>query len=188
MPSARVSADLLPLKCAMASDLVMVEPDYEPAHIGRPIGFRYEPPDTHCVTDETHGARIKRLRLAKGWTQNDLEAEASIDQSTLSGIEKRNAMPKWDTLGRIAAALGTTRDYLMEGRSAAWPFSVSMDRFMNLKPGDRQYVEGALVEAIRTKEKPTNEPELSKGSMRKAAAKRGIGTKTDTGTKRRRKP
>lgn len=103
--------------------------------------------------DETHGARIRRLRKEKKWTQEDLEEAAKVDQSTLSGIEKRGAMPSGDTLVRLARALGTSAEYVLTGEDPLWPFaSIPMRRFMALSARDRLLVEGELAGAIKDRE------------------------------------
>jgi transcriptional regulator with XRE-family HTH domain len=101
------------------------------------------------MEEETHGQRVRRLRKALGWTQEDLQSEASLDQSTLSGLENKNAIPKGDSLVRIAKALGTTAEYVMTGRNAAWPFArIPVERFLALSARDRDYIEGRLEAAI----------------------------------------
>lgn len=111
------------------------------------------------MDEETHGARVRRLRKALGMTQADLEVAAKVDQSTLSGIEKRNAMPQADTLLRIARALNTTPEYVLEGKASVWPFeTVAMERFMALPKDERRYVEGRLESIIESRE-TTTDPE-----------------------------
>jgi transcriptional regulator with XRE-family HTH domain len=134
----------------MASEVFMVEPDYGGSNIGGPISISYEGGNTDWM--ESHGQRVRRLRKALGWTQQDLETEAKVDQSTLSGIESKNAVPSADTLIRIARALQTTAEYVMEGKSPSWPFSIEMERFLALTPESRAFVEGKLEAAIESRE------------------------------------
>jgi transcriptional regulator with XRE-family HTH domain len=49
---------------------------------------------------------VRRLRLAKGLSQDALAADAGLFQKLISGIENGRANPELDTLGKIAAALG----------------------------------------------------------------------------------
>jgi transcriptional regulator with XRE-family HTH domain len=49
---------------------------------------------------------IRRLRLAKGLSQDALAADAGLFQKLISGIENGRANPELDTLGKIAKALG----------------------------------------------------------------------------------
>lgn len=147
MPSARASADLLPLKNAMASDLVIAEPHYELAHMSRPIGFGYG----ECQTDwvETHADRIRRIRKSRKLTQVELAAKVGVDQSTLSGIEN-GAMPSADNLLRLADALVYPPEYLMRGvMPSTWPFQrISLERLSSLSPDDLSYVEGFIESAL----------------------------------------
>jgi transcriptional regulator with XRE-family HTH domain len=52
------------------------------------------------------GSHIRRLRLARGWSQEELAHRAGIDRSYMSGIERgvRNATVL--SLHRVARALG----------------------------------------------------------------------------------
>jgi transcriptional regulator with XRE-family HTH domain len=49
---------------------------------------------------------LRRLRLARGLSQDALAADAGVFQKLISGIENGRANPELDTLGKIAAALG----------------------------------------------------------------------------------
>ena len=49
---------------------------------------------------------MRRLRLAKGLSQDALAADAGLFQKLISGIENGRANPELDTHGKIAAALG----------------------------------------------------------------------------------
>ena len=49
---------------------------------------------------------VRRLRLAKGLSQDALASDAGVFQKLISGIENGRANPELDTLGKIAAALG----------------------------------------------------------------------------------
>lgn len=128
----------------------MVEAHYGASNIGLLIGFSYE----HVNTDwmDTHGARIRAVRKKLKLTQEDLAELSKVDQSTLSGIEKHNAMPSGETLIRLCEALNVQAEYVMRGRSATWPFRVEMGRFLALSNEDRAYVEGRLEAAIESRE------------------------------------
>ena len=49
---------------------------------------------------------LRRLRLAKGLSQDALAVDAGVFQKLISGIENGRANPELDTLGKIATALG----------------------------------------------------------------------------------
>ena len=52
------------------------------------------------------GKRIKKLRQAEGWTQQELADKAQITKSMVSYIESGKRNPNTKTLEKIAAALG----------------------------------------------------------------------------------
>ena len=49
---------------------------------------------------------VRRLRRAKGWSQDDLAAEADIRQALVSEIESGSTNPKLSSIEKIAGALG----------------------------------------------------------------------------------
>ena len=57
---------------------------------------------------ETTGARIKRLRLARGFDQKTLATLAEMSPTTISRYETGASMPRTDDLARVARALGTS--------------------------------------------------------------------------------
>lgn len=159
----------------------MAEPHYGLTNIGRLIGFSYGAGNIHCM-DETHGQRVRRLRKALGMTQEDLQEASGVDQSTLSGIEKRNSVPSGDTLVRISKALKTSAEYIMEGTNPVWPFEiVKLDRFLALKPYDRAHVEGKLEAAIESRENPDRSVTLDTAQQQTPPATSG--TKSEPVTK-----
>lgn len=54
------------------------------------------------------GANVKRLRLAKKLTQEDLALEAKIDLTYAGGIERGTRNPSLLVMARIAAVLGVS--------------------------------------------------------------------------------
>ncbi len=64
------------------------------------------------------GANVRRLRKAKGLSQEALAAECDIDMRYLGGIERGQENPTVAVLARIAKALGVQVAALIaEGRS-----------------------------------------------------------------------
>jgi transcriptional regulator with XRE-family HTH domain len=59
-------------------------------------------------------ARVRGLRLARGWSLDSLAARCSLSASTLSRIETGNRRISVDQLVLIARALGSTLDQLVE--------------------------------------------------------------------------
>jgi transcriptional regulator with XRE-family HTH domain len=58
--------------------------------------------------------RIRGLRVARGWSLDDLAARCYLSPSTLSRIETGHRRISLDQLSSIARALGTTLDQLVE--------------------------------------------------------------------------
>lgn len=52
--------------------------------------------------------RIRQLRLKRGWSQEQLAAEANIHKNYLGGIERAERNPSLRHIARIADALGVT--------------------------------------------------------------------------------
>jgi transcriptional regulator with XRE-family HTH domain len=52
------------------------------------------------------GGNVKRLRLAKGLTQEELALEAEIDLTYAGGIERGKRNPSLEVMVRIARVLG----------------------------------------------------------------------------------
>ncbi len=52
------------------------------------------------------GQRVRRLRLVKGWTQEDLAAECELDRSYVSGLETGRRNPTYLNLLRLAKVFG----------------------------------------------------------------------------------
>jgi transcriptional regulator with XRE-family HTH domain len=51
------------------------------------------------------GARIKKAREARGWSQRELDRQAKITLGHVAAIETRGVRPRIDTLVKIAKAL-----------------------------------------------------------------------------------
>jgi len=54
------------------------------------------------------GAAVRELRRKRGATQEALARDADLTTATLSLVERGEANPTWDTLKKIAAALGVS--------------------------------------------------------------------------------
>lgn len=54
------------------------------------------------------GDVVKKLRVQRDWTLEELAEQSAVNKGTLSGIERGEGNPRRDTLERIASALGTT--------------------------------------------------------------------------------
>lgn len=54
------------------------------------------------------GQNVKRLRLAKGWTQEKLAEKTGFGQQYISGLEQGQRNPTIVTVHEIATALGAS--------------------------------------------------------------------------------
>jgi transcriptional regulator with XRE-family HTH domain len=61
--------------------------------------------------------RIRGLRIARGWSLDDLAGRCHLSPSTLSRIETGHRRIGLDQLSAIARALGTSIDHLVEAES-----------------------------------------------------------------------
>ena len=64
---------------------------------------------------KTIGKTIKKVRLARGWSQMYLAAEASLDKSYIGAIERAEVNPSIKKIARIADALGVSRGEFIQG-------------------------------------------------------------------------
>ncbi|MEK9284517.1 MULTISPECIES: helix-turn-helix transcriptional regulator [unclassified Bradyrhizobium] len=62
------------------------------------------------------GRNVRRLRKAKGWTQDELAAKVRIEQTAVSLIENARSNPTLQTLEAIAACLEVRLVDLFETR------------------------------------------------------------------------
>jgi transcriptional regulator with XRE-family HTH domain len=60
------------------------------------------------------GARIKRIRKARGLTLKDIEARSQVSATHISEIERGKTSPTIGALSRIAAALGKDTAFFLE--------------------------------------------------------------------------
>lgn len=61
------------------------------------------------------GDRIKELRKQKNWSQNELAQKAGVSYAQLSRYEIKGSQPPAEVLNKLADALDTTVDYLING-------------------------------------------------------------------------
>ena len=65
----------------------------------------------------TIGDRIKALRKEQKLTQSDLAAKVDLSYIQIGRYEQQKSKPSSDVVRRLADALGTTADFLMNGDS-----------------------------------------------------------------------
>src|ERR1700731_1655670 len=85
--------------------------------------------------------RIGGLRVARGWSLDDLAARCYLSPSTLSRIETGHRRIALDQLAPIARALGTTLDQLVESADdddgGIGPHGVSVAKMRITRPVPR---------------------------------------------------
>ena len=64
------------------------------------------------------GGRIRQLRTAKNWTQEDLAGECGLDRSYVSGLEVGRRNPTYLNLLKIAKTLGMPLVTLLDLRTS----------------------------------------------------------------------
>lgn len=67
------------------------------------------------------GDVVRKLREAQGWTQQQLAKRAGINTSTVQRVEQNAPSVELGSIGRIAAALGVTVDYLQHASADVTP-------------------------------------------------------------------
>lgn len=61
---------------------------------------------------EGWGAELERLRLARGWTQEELQARSGLGQSSISHYENEEKRPSMESLALLAGAFGMEQEDL----------------------------------------------------------------------------
>lgn len=61
------------------------------------------------------GKRIRKLRLEKGWSQEQLSFEADLHRTYISHLEQGKRQISVETLCRIAQGLGISSSELIKG-------------------------------------------------------------------------
>jgi transcriptional regulator with XRE-family HTH domain len=80
------------------------------------FGERFPPRDTQVAKALAH--TVRRLRLGRGWTQDELAAKVGVEQMAISLIENARANPTLATLEALAKSLGVSFIDLFETRNS----------------------------------------------------------------------
>lgn len=64
---------------------------------------------------ERFGERVRELRKAKGWSQEEFAHQCGLDRTYMGGIERGERNVALRNLERLAAALGISIERLMKG-------------------------------------------------------------------------
>ena len=75
----------------------------------------------HAPESETPGERLARLRKERGWTQVELAERLGITQTLLSDYERGKLRLNADMIVRLANALETTTDELLQPKGSRSP-------------------------------------------------------------------
>lgn len=113
------------------------------------------PPAMPHATTDGFAQRLRDLRQGKKMTQQDLAKAAAIHYTHIGRYEAGKSMPSADTLRRIAEALGTTADFLMDGATqdnakARLTSRALLQRFQDVErlPDDQQAIVLQLMDAF----------------------------------------
>jgi len=99
--------------------------------------------------------RLRILRQERQLTQQELAQSASVHYTHISRYEAEKSMPAADTLQRLATALSTTVDYLMDGATqdsakTRLTDKALLQRFQDIAalPDDRKAIVIELMDAF----------------------------------------
>lgn len=91
--------------------------------------------------------KIDRLRVQRGWSINNLAAEAMLTQSTLNNMYQRKNEPKLSTLRALCDAFGITLSEFFRDESVDSDIDVLLnERIACLTPTQKQ----ALLSFLKT--------------------------------------
>lgn len=92
------------------------------------------------------GTNLKRLLTARGKTVVWLAEESGIPSTTLYSIIKRDNQPKFDTVERIANAIGVNVSLLLQGAPKLYSYSKEIESTIDFLNNGKYYVVPLLVE------------------------------------------
>lgn len=67
------------------------------------------------TSKEIFARKLRALRLARGWSQEELAHRARLDRTYVSSLERKKYAPTLDVLDKIADALGVNASELISG-------------------------------------------------------------------------
>ena len=71
---------------------------------------------------------VRKLRNARGLSQEELAADAGVDRAYLGGLERREGNPTIDSIDKLARALGVPIGALMAEHEQPGPEAVRAER------------------------------------------------------------
>jgi transcriptional regulator with XRE-family HTH domain len=75
------------------------------------------PADQYSTNAKAFALRLKQLRMQKGLLQKEFAKLISVNYTQYNRYEKGETIPSAEIFSKLADALGTTVDYLMEGKA-----------------------------------------------------------------------
>lgn len=97
------------------------------------------------------GARVRELRQAQRITTEKLAEGAGITVQYLNELERGKKCMSSQILLKMAHTLGSSCDYLMEGKTRVSPLcDAASQRLSELKPIEREMVADVLLKALET--------------------------------------
>jgi len=105
---------------------------------------------------KSFGARVKKLRKQKHWTQKQLAAKVEIRYQLLNTYESGQHIPPASTLINLSDTLDTTIDYLLTGdpvESSPLSSTILFKRFKEIEKfdSDEQNIVITLIDAMIAK-------------------------------------
>ncbi|MDM5278831.1 S24 family peptidase [Paenibacillus silvae] len=82
------------------------------------------------------GDRMKKLRTARGYTQNQMAEFLNMKPANVSSYERNRSIPPGDVLGKIADILQTSTDYLICRTDINLPIDLLVNRNTNYTPSE----------------------------------------------------
>jgi transcriptional regulator with XRE-family HTH domain len=111
-------------------------------------------------------ARIRELRLAKGWSQEQLAEEVNLSRDAISRIERGERSPRLETLAVIAKAVGIPLAKLLDFGEPPPKHRPSDERMRSLERAFDQ-LEPWLADAVMTAIRVITQAQVRAKSRRK---------------------
>jgi transcriptional regulator with XRE-family HTH domain len=130
--------------------------------------------------------RVKELRLAKGWSQEELAEEADLSRDAVSRIERGDRSPRIETLDLIAGAIGIPLSKLIDFEVPVARGRVKDDILRSIKRSLDQ-VDPAMAKALLGAIRSVTQAHLkAMGRGRTTLARRGAPSRKRTRRRARR--
>lgn len=107
----------------------------------------------------TFGERFKQARAKKGFSQSELGKSAGIHYTQIGRYESKGAIPSADILTKLAAKLGVSSEYLINGSTNEQAANALEDQqllqqFKKVEslPSDKQLIIKELIDAFLLKQ------------------------------------